>query len=412
MAPWTAAATIIDITPTSPVMLAGFASRTEPHRDVFSPLEANMLLLNDGETRVLLVSLDLLFVGSELLEFVQDACAPYIPSKNVLVAATHTHGAPATDRQKPLLGAVDDDYLAELKEKLGRGISDLFKQRPKQVEARLKQGSARHSVNRRRTTSYWSQEGIRRVQEMAPNPAGYRDERIRMLELSSNGAVQATIWHYACHPVSFPDLQLATADFPGIARNALRRHMGSTVPVLFFQGFSGDIRPAIVEQSDGKSWHRRVRDFLDGEQIVFGKSFARATLLQWEAWVDGLAKAVSATQNKLGTRINSGIRVGEYRLPLERVRKGASESQLQFGSQLKLLGVSAEVVSPYIRFLPSNTLGVGCVGDVFGYYPTDSMLSEGGYEVDEFAHYFGLPGEFRHGLNDAFRDALREIEHR
>ncbi|MFT5522365.1 MAG: hypothetical protein ACI9G1_001826 [Pirellulaceae bacterium] len=415
MARWIAAATTIGITPTSPVMLAGFASRAEPHTEVFSPLEANLLLLDDGATRVLLVSLDLLFVGSELLEFIRDTCEPHLPRENVFVCATHTHGAPATDCRKPLLGGVDEGYMKLIKERLNAALSDVFSQRGEVVIARLKQGAARHSINRRRTTCYWSQEGIRRVQEMAPNPAGFRDERIRILELSSsNGKVQALIWHYACHPVSFPDLKLVTADFPGVARSALRRSAGA-VPVLYFQGFSGDIRPALIDRGDGKSWGRRVRDFLDGEKIVFGKSFARASLLQWEAWVDSLARAVTAVQTKLGTRINSAIRIGNYDFPIDRIREGHSEYRMQFqqiafGHQLKLLGVSAEVVSSYIRCLPSNTIGVGCVGDVFGYYPTDSMLSEGGYEVDEFAHYFDLPGSFRSGLNGEFRNAIREME--
>jgi hypothetical protein len=37
---------------------------------------------------------------------------------------------------------------------------------------------------------------------------------------------------------------------------------------------------------------------------------------------------------------------------------------------------------------------VGCVGDVFGYLPVDTMVREGGYEARGFVRRFGLRGKF------------------
>jgi hypothetical protein len=60
-----------------------------------------------------------------------------------------------------------------------------------------------------------------------------------------------------------------------------------------------------------------------------------------------------------------------------------------------LVGVSAEMVYPYQEFLnnlsPEKILiGVGCLGDVFGYMPTAKMQKEGGYESLEYFPFFNL----------------------
>ena len=60
-----------------------------------------------------------------------------------------------------------------------------------------------------------------------------------------------------------------------------------------------------------------------------------------------------------------------------------------------ILGVSAEVVSLYSlelqqRYPNKIIIPVGCVGTVFGYWPTKKMLKEGGYEVNGFKKAFHL----------------------
>ena len=61
--------------------------------------------------------------------------------------------------------------------------------------------------------------------------------------------------------------------------------------------------------------------------------------------------------------------------------------------------MSAEVVSAYslkiqAMFPNKIIMPVGCVGSVFGYWPTRKMLKEGGYEVVKFKKKFSLEGDF------------------
>ena len=60
-----------DITPQSPVPLAGYSGRSGLYTAVESRLEANAILLRQGEAQVLFVAVDLLYFGPELTRIVQ-----------------------------------------------------------------------------------------------------------------------------------------------------------------------------------------------------------------------------------------------------------------------------------------------------------------------------------------------------
>src|SRR3954469_4856953 len=57
-ADWKVGAAKVDITPTEPVWMAGFGSRTKPHQSVLSPIYAKALAIEDatGATAVLVIA--------------------------------------------------------------------------------------------------------------------------------------------------------------------------------------------------------------------------------------------------------------------------------------------------------------------------------------------------------------------
>jgi len=70
-----------------------------------------------------------------------------------------------------------------------------------------------------------------------------------------------------------------------------------------------------------------------------------------------------------------------------------------------MIGLPAEPVAEYVPLITSLlqrriVIPVGCADHVFGYLPAESMLSEGGYEVEGFVRYFGLSGKFTKGVEN------------
>lgn len=63
-----------------------------------SPLRCHAVVFEDGETKGAILSIDTTFIDRALLLRIRDACARAtgVPGSNLLVAATHTHAAPAS----------------------------------------------------------------------------------------------------------------------------------------------------------------------------------------------------------------------------------------------------------------------------------------------------------------------------
>src|SRR5204862_205104 len=96
----------------STLPLAGYAARRGPSRGVADPLELNALLLRAPGQSVAILTADLLFVTAELKARLLEAVGAKLglDEASLLVAASHTHTAPAVDASKPRLGVCDAAY--------------------------------------------------------------------------------------------------------------------------------------------------------------------------------------------------------------------------------------------------------------------------------------------------------------
>src|SRR4051794_37854998 len=92
-----AGAAAVDMTPTTfPVRVNGmFEERTATK--AHDPLHARALVLDDGTTRVAIVIVDSCMLPRELLDKAKGLAnrSTGIPTEQMLIAATHTHSAPA-----------------------------------------------------------------------------------------------------------------------------------------------------------------------------------------------------------------------------------------------------------------------------------------------------------------------------
>lgn len=227
--PLLAGAAEVVITPPVGTHLDGYGARNSGSTGVHDDLHARALVLDDGTTRVALVSCDLIGIDRRLAARARELAsnAAGIPATNMLIAATHTHAGPAG------LRADLNATLTETTARLIAGAIDAASRRMRPAVLKAGQGSVDSVSQNRRDPSGPADDALRVLLFDSPNP---RD-----------GAV-ASIVNFACHPtvLSHTNMQMS-ADYPGYALATVRKIVGDA-PALFFNGACGDVNPAWIEQ--------------------------------------------------------------------------------------------------------------------------------------------------------------------
>jgi hypothetical protein len=98
---------IVDITPPAGLAMAGFGARTEPALGAHDALTARALAV--GDTAIVVA--DVLGIHETMSLAIRRRCC--LPDDNVIVAAVHNHGGPASMFGRAGGGA-DPAYLARL----------------------------------------------------------------------------------------------------------------------------------------------------------------------------------------------------------------------------------------------------------------------------------------------------------
>jgi hypothetical protein len=403
------AAGSIQISPRRPAMLGGYERRTAPFRSIADPLEANVLQIEGDHQRSIIVSTDLLYPGQTLRNLLLSSLS--VREEELFLSASHTHYAPMTAPRMPLLGTIDDQYVEQVAERISTLIKSLRKGQQR-CAGTYHEGLLDHSMNRRLAHLRLTSSGFSRAVGMGPNMTGERDERARLLKfVDPSGRPLAIVWNYACHASDFFDSLRVSAAFPGQVRKRLRSELGA-IPVLFLQGFSGDVRPPFTGLSpDIKSLAKR---------ILRGPQFKNAPGRQeWERWSGSLADRVAAIARTLAAPL-------QIREPMSRRIEVPEQAYVVDGDGSKSLcwhlvdcggfriaGINAEPVVRYRRLLQGTLVGpplltAGCLDQTHCYLPVDEMLEQRGYEVEGFRRIFGFPGRFRAHLEVPIVQALSE----
>src|ERR1700750_2325604 len=143
-----------DVTPRDrPVRLAGYASRQAPIAAVLDTIEIAALLLEGNGRRCLILGFDLMIVGAELAGLIQSRLGQigFRPDE-VMMLASHTHCAPATDLACARLGTPDARFVKDAADEVYRLVRKILTERPREISVEIFRGRLDHSINRRR---YW-----------------------------------------------------------------------------------------------------------------------------------------------------------------------------------------------------------------------------------------------------------------
>jgi hypothetical protein len=376
-------------------------------RSTARPLEANLLLGRDLKgAAVLIVCFDLLFVGRILTQRLREA----FPSVQIVPFASHTHAAPVVDPGKPRLGVFEAQWTRAVGDVVAAAAAQLLTEDGEPAYARSAEAAIGGSIHRR---FFWPWPMLNRRglkfggSIMAPNPAGPTGDCARLLEIQTgSGKPLAVVWSWACHPTSLIDYTTVSSDYIGPVRDALRRRFGS-VPVIHLQGFAGDVRPPGSPAPAPSPGMRPKRP-----------RFVQFTSADLAAWERGISEGVAGLElSGAPAPIEGKAEVRTTAIGLDEFLRGAGSrpielGHIRIGDALDVVYLEAEPSAEHADLVRSafpRSWPVGYAGDVFGYFPTDRQVPEGGYEVYGFMPLFGIKGRYSGSLDAALQRGLARL---
>jgi len=353
----------VKMTPEGPVPLAGYGARwggmdmkksTGVHDDMY----ARALVLDDGKTKIALVSTDLCVINAGLRQgacrLVEKANIP-IPLDNIMVSGTHSHAAVGGYILSPLAPPVAGFFTPAIFDKLAKGIAEAIEK----AHAALA------------PATFGS--GVKELEGYNRNRRGNPTLDKSMTELrfdGKDGKPIALVVNFTAHPtiVDGEDMQVSR-EWPGAMVDAVREAFGGSTEVLFFNGAEGDASPSV----NGGPQDRYER------AVYFGKKVSEPAI--------ELAKSIKATEQP-----ELKIAFNRFKLPPSILGKITPTStythRIQIGKTW-LMGLPGEAimrigldVKEQARKLGAETaVALGLSDDHLMYFVTAYQLPKGGYEV-------------------------------
>jgi hypothetical protein len=271
---------VIDITPKEPVAVSGqFHLRIA--NTVETPLTANVIALEsrqDGLSRdvAIMVSCDLLYIPSEVLELVRKAVRERLPdldTRKLFLNGTHTHTAPVLLLDKyPILseGVIQvEQYRSFLAERVAGAIVQAWNSR----DAGSVTWGLSHAVvayNRRAVYADGSARMYGKTDVAAfRNLEGYEDHDINTLFFwNDSGELAGAVVNVSCPSQEVESRSAVNADFWHPVREHLRQRFGERLCVLGWTGASGDQSPHLMYRKEADERMRKLRGLTRLEEIA------------------------------------------------------------------------------------------------------------------------------------------------
>jgi len=228
----------VDITPPPGIRLWGYSDRKTPATGTLDPLFARVLVLEAGEKRVGLVTVDLgRAFGPASLEWLREATRSQVSF--LVVAASHTHSGPVVqDHYADATPAWESTALKKIADAVKQAAAHLVAARIGVGYGVAYIGHNRLRVNQNGTVEWFE----RNSTEVPTAPV---DGTVSVLRVdAANGDPIAILVNYACHAVVFGSDNLQySADFPAALSETVQAAFGGKAICFFLQGAAGDINP-------------------------------------------------------------------------------------------------------------------------------------------------------------------------
>lgn len=240
--------------PSSPVIAgelrAGAAKIDITHPETVTRNErlyAKALVLSDGETTTVLITVDAVAIGeigsikNDFLPNVRAALERELKIKptHVIANASHCHGVVCADIEQRTVAVVKAAVSKLVPVRVGVGVGR---------EDRIME-------NRRLKLKDGREADVRHAYALPPDAevaeVGPIDPEIGILRLDRHdGTTLAVLYNFACHPIQGVPSGTNTADLTGFASRVIEDNLSDGAIALFVQGCGGDINPVFYKDVD------------------------------------------------------------------------------------------------------------------------------------------------------------------
>jgi hypothetical protein len=413
-----------DITPSEPVRLGGYASRTKPTSSIDQHLFAKALAIRDpaGATTIIITA-DTIGTPRSF----NDQLAARLEQElkvdraHFLFCCSHSHSSPVVHG-----GLVDMYALSPEEEKACENYTQFFLDQAFKAAQAAVNDLEPAALSFGRTEAFFvgnrRQFGPKGVQ-FGVNPTGVVDRDVPVLRVvREDRSTKAILFGYACHNTTPGPNDEVSGDWAGYAQENLERTFAGAT-ALFITGCGADANPnprgsLALSRAHGLELAGAVARALTEPMLAISGplnvAFDRVDLpiektpdkAYYEAKLQEKAPATQRYARHFLDRIEHGEALAtSYPAPVQILR---------FGNSLTLVALSGEVVADYSyrlkRELPNERLwNAGYCNDIFAYVPSMRILTEGGYEADASIIYYGLPTRFAPGIEDALVNKVIEL---
>lgn len=252
------------ISPEVGAYLAGYSLKDKSVMKL-DDLFADGLFIDDGERKVLIISLDLLGVDEWFVRKVRKALSEIlgIPEHAVLISCTHTHSGPETRSLAAHPEQFDHPYIEKLEAVLTDAARGLTAEKFRECSVSFYSCQCDENRNRRYTAGDNHATFAPHRREVIPGCTGFADKELGGLMFVDKESELPlyVIGNYAAHPLAGHSIGLGglriSADYPGAFRDYVKTNSGAET--MFISGAAGDMVPREDELGDDASRTMGIR---------------------------------------------------------------------------------------------------------------------------------------------------------
>lgn len=248
-----AASVSITPAPDAALPMSGYAGRTDPFKGIHDDLHVRAIVVDDGDAQAAVIACEVIGIAAPLVDGIAARVTHEtgIPRERILLAAVHTHAAPAIGTYDEPAQGDTARRRAEYVQKFEDAIVTAVTQAKSRLQpARMGFGTGKANVNMNRRArdadGGWM---------LGNNPDGVSDKTVAVIKFETlDGRPIAILGNYAVHGTVLGqgNMQIS-ADLPGATSRVVEAHYGGDVVSPWTSSAAGDQDPIYRVGTDFKN---------------------------------------------------------------------------------------------------------------------------------------------------------------